>query len=132
MSQQEKDTRQGQDTTLSGKQERTTTLQNRRRLLKAAGMAPVIYTVSGAGAAQAMTSAVCRSKLGSQTQTSELPGNINQNQLKDGDKYELVCKGNRCEDRYDGYRYSADEGAWVSALCWDSVISSVSGATKIV
>ena len=58
MSQQEKDTRQGQDTTLSGKQEGTTTLQNRRRLLKAAGMAPVIYTLP-AGAATAAGSVSC-------------------------------------------------------------------------
>ena len=58
MSQQEKDTRQGQDTTLSGEQEGTTTLQNRRRLLKAAGMAPVIYTLP-AGAATAAGSVSC-------------------------------------------------------------------------
>ena len=124
MSQQEKDTRQGQDTTLSGKQEGTTTLQNRRRLLKAAGMAPVIYTLP-AGAATAAGSVSCADDENNVLHVNRSGRNVDQ---IDGD---VSCElpagggdGSTCTTD-EGVEYVFEEnnqgGTITAGSCWTSL-----------
>lgn len=135
MSHNEDDTRDGTDGSVSGSNGKTPEQETRRRLLKAAAMAPVIYTVGGAGAAQAMTSAGCPTKLDSQRQL-RLPGSVD---LVNGDRYGDVCEGlsgngqGPCEPGFEDHVYYAEDSAWVSAQCWTSfVTSSISAKTRIV
>ena len=130
MSQQEKDTRQGQDATLSGKQEGTTTQQNRRRLLKAAGMAPVIYTLP-TGAATAAGSVMCRANVGNHYENASEVGGSGKVRLsgsntdfctltgeKDGDGE--VCKRPEGEGAGD-YVFDDYNGTLTTKSCWASL-----------
>ena len=129
MSQQEKDTRQGQDTTLSGKQEGTTTQQNRRRLLKAAGMAPVIYTLP-TGAATAAGSVMCRANFGNHYDNAQRVGN-NSNNVRIGSTGPKFCEltgtadgvGEVCETSENAGDYVFDEhnGTLTTRSCWASL-----------
>ena len=133
MSHNEDDTRAGTDGSVSGSNGKTPEQETRRRLLKAAAMAPVIYTVSGAGVAQAMASATCPTRQDNQL---TVPGQLPPGQLTHGATYGDVCKQD-CDEEFNTYRYYSpdgnSEGAWVSAQCWTSfVTSSISAKTRIV
>ena len=126
MSQQEKDTRQGQDTTLSGKQEGTTTLQNRRRLLKAAGMAPMIYTLP-AGAQTAAGSISCVRKDGNWLEATRSGRNVESNDgtvsctLPPSGGDGGVCTtddGNGTEYIFEGNNRT---GTLTARSCWNSL-----------
>lgn len=106
-----------------------TTQQARRRLLKTATMAPVIYTLS-TGAATAAGSITC----------TEKPGNLHEHVVRDGDQIRLASQdpssdafcelqnefegvGELCDGGINGQWYHDDDfRTLTTASCWTSLM----------